>query len=137
MKVYTQKAFDLNDIRNMNKFVTKDLSSMIGQGNSNECPQFGYPMISYSPPDFMKQVSYDETTGFDGKKKVQMKKQKYIVSNKVHIDSQWEPLTKQILQSAHKGKKLNIATSMESHENHNLILDEVMRTFTKSSKLTL
>ena len=25
---------------------------------------------------------------------------------------------------------------MESHENHNVVLDEVMRTFTKSSKLT-
>lgn len=70
-------------------------------------------------------------------KKVYLKKQKYVdtVSNKVYIDSMWEPLTNAILSSARKNRKLNIAKSMESHENHIVIIDEVMRRFSCSSKL--
>ena len=126
--------------------VRDDLSKLIGQGNKNSCPQFGYPQMNFAPDENM--LDYDETLvaqvnlgpsrKIGQNRKVYLKKQKYIntESNKVYIDSMWEPLTNAILSSARKGRQLNIAKSMESHENHDVILEEVMRRFSSTTKLS-
>ena len=70
------------------------------------------------------------------KRKVRYTKKHYISSDKVHCQSQWEPLSKAILYSAAKGKALNIAKSLESHENHEVVVDQVMKVFSTGNKLT-
>ena len=56
--------------------------------------------------------------------------------DKVKLNSKWEPISKEIICCATHGKSLNVAKSLESHENHQKIMDEVMRFFASGDKLT-
>ena len=146
MRDYSQKDFEKNVIRNINKNVRDELSWHIGQGNKNACPEFGYPQITFSPPESLQDLeNYDENivTKVDlgpscKNRKVYLKKQKYIntASNKVYVDSMWEPMANAILSSARKNRELNVAKSIESHENHNVVFDAVMKRFGSSTKLS-
>jgi len=99
-------------------------------------PSFGYPHIQFSPPNEQR----------TGEKYIHIEKDRrsdniYTI-RKHHLltgedkSPGWDHLTKAIVFSAHKGKVLNIAKSMESHENHGRLMEEVMATFASGNKLS-
>ena len=48
--------------------------------------------------------------------------------------SSWDKLSKAILNSSFANKKLNIAVSMESHDNHEIKFEKLYELFTTGNK---
>ncbi len=69
-------------------------------------------------------------------KSLRVKEKLYHSSDKIRYASHWQYFAQEIMQSAVSGKPLSIDQRMESHENHNVVLEHVMKLFAKGQKLS-
>ena len=102
-----------------------------------ETPAFGYPQMEFTPinsdnPEWYQNVQVD----FERPRNLEVKKLglQFTGSDRIRMQSKWEGLSKAILTNSGSNKKLNIAVSMESHDNHELKFEYMKKFFTSGNK---
>ena len=114
----------MDQIREINLPVKNELKQHFHVDSEQSMPLFGYPPMNFSPPEHHQNLN------------LMPKSVSQSSSNKVRINSKWEPISNQIICCATLGKSLTVAKSLESHENHEHLMAEVMRFFASGDKIT-